>query len=231
MVWTMDRDRPTPAPESALQPLHRAEVWQQPVATDLDPQLWATQYLGVLRDLAVQPSWISLAHIADPPGEVLLWMGQHLYRVNQRLNEILADLLDCFAPAQQPNVQILAAPLAPQAKVDGFCNDRTQPITLMVDPGRIVPADWPGLVAHELAHAIAQGRRDGASESDREGHSEPFRRAIAHLCLAQDLPLPAPQLEAAALRYWPPCRRNPQPEQFWLGLGNLDLPGQSAPGG
>lgn len=166
----------------------------------------ATQYLSLLRNLAVQPSWISLDHIANPPGAALNWIGHHIHEVNQQLNTILVDLLACFEVGQRPVVQIFAAPIAPQAGVDGFCCDRS-PATLMADPGRIVPADWPGLVAHELAHAVA-----GAS-----GHGAEFDRAIAHLCLGQDLPIPAPNASADVLRHWPPCRYNPQPETFWLG--------------
>ncbi|TVQ08314.1 MAG: hypothetical protein EA368_12075 [Leptolyngbya sp. DLM2.Bin27] len=192
-----------------------AEYWHQAPGPNADFARRGSQYLAVLRDLAIQPGWISLVHIADPPGAVLNWIGQHIHQVNQQLNGVLIDLLDCFEPAQRPQVQVLAAPIAPQAGVDGFCNHRTNPITLMVDPGHIVPADWPGLVAHELAHAVSESsdRRGGLGQ----GHSERFSRAIAHLCLAQDLPLPAPDLEAQALSYWPPCRRAPQPEQFWLG--------------
>jgi hypothetical protein len=203
---------------SAQTAQYLASHWQCPA--DGDPLLWATQYLGVLRDLAPQPRWISLTQVTDPPGEALIWMGQHIYRVNRRLGAILDDLLDCFEAPHRPKVQIFAAPIAPEARVDGFCSDGlpqvgspaqispvAMPITLMVDPSRIVPADWPGLVAHELAHGVA-----GA-----EGHGAEFGRAIAHLCLAQDLPLPAPGLHREDLKAWPPCRRTPQPEQFWLG--------------
>jgi len=202
---TRDRAHPSSASDSPAQ--GEAGYWQQRPATGADPGLRASQYMTQLRDLAVQPRWIGLDHIADPPGVALTWIGHHIHQVNQQLNTILLDLLACFEPAQRPRVQIFAAPLVPQAGVDGFYNDGTVPITLMVDPGRIVPADWPSLVAHELAHGVA-----GAS-----GHGAEFGRAIAHLCLAQDLPLPPPTLNAEALRHWPPCRRNPQPEQFWLG--------------
>lgn len=193
-----------------------AAYWQQAPAGGVDPVVRATQYLGLLRDLAVEPRWIALAHIADPPGEALTWIGQHIHRVNQQLNAILSDLLGCFETVLHPEMQIFAAPIAPQAGVDGFCCDgprlaqgenRLAPVTLMVDAGRIVPADWPGLVAHELAHGIAR----------MPGHGVEFSRAIAHLCLAQDLPMPSPQIDAEALRHWPPCRHNPQPELFWLG--------------
>lgn len=205
------------------QQVYQATYWQRAPASGADPVVRATQYLGLLRDLSVEPRWIALAHVADPPGEALSWIGQHIHRVNQQLNAILSDLLECFETVSSPDMQIFAAPIAPQAGVDGFCCDglspvesdfpngtpheRSAPITLIVDAGRIVPADWPGLVAHELAHAIAR----------IPGHGVEFGRAIAHLCLAQDLPMPSPQLDSEALRYWPPCRHNPQPELFWLG--------------
>jgi hypothetical protein len=199
---------------SAQAAQYLASHWQSP--TDTDPVLVAIQYLGVLRDLASQPRWISLSHIADPPGQALSWIGQHIHLVNRQLGAILEDLLDCFEEQQRPRVQIFAAPIAPLAGVDGFCSNGpgpawsepcVLPITLMVDPGRIVRADWPGLVAHELAHGVA----------GLGGHGVEFRRAIAHLCLAQDLPVPPPDLNAEALSYWPPCRQSPQPESFWLG--------------
>ncbi|WP_052049875.1 hypothetical protein [Leptolyngbya sp. KIOST-1] len=193
----------SPAEPSALP---SATYWQQAPTPGDDPGLRATRYLGLLRELAVQPGWISLDHIADPPGAALDWIGHHIHAVNRQLNAILSDLLACFEASQRPEVQIFAAPIAPQAGVDGFCCDR-RPITLMVDPGRIVPADWPGLVAHELAHGVAAA----------SGHGAEFAGAIAHLCLAQDLPMPAPTLSVSDLSHWPPCRRNPQPEQFWLG--------------
>ena len=205
----MDGDRPPASHNRDL--ANQADFWRQSPQLGTDLALRGAQYMGVLRDLAVQPEWVSLAEVVDPPGAALVWIGQHIHRVNQRLTGILEDLLDCFEPAQRPQVQIFAAPIASRAGVDGFCNRRIAPITLMVDPGRIVPADWPGLVAHELAHGVAGAIAQG------EGHGDEFGRAIAHLCLAQDLPLPAPNLKADALRYWPPCRRNPHPEAFWLG--------------
>ncbi|MGG6238718.1 hypothetical protein ACQ4N7_08765 [Nodosilinea sp. AN01ver1] len=198
------RSRFSPPVEPAALP--PAIYWQQAPAPGEDPMLRATQYLSLLRDLAVQPGWISLDHIADPPGTALIWIGDHIHAVNQQLNAILSDLLACFESSQRPEAQIFAAPIATQAGVDGFCRDRT-PITLMVDPGRIVPADWPGLVAHELAHGIARG----------SGHGDEFAGAIAHLCLAQDLPVPAPNLDIEALSHWPPCRRSSDPKRFWLG--------------
>lgn len=225
MAFDSQRDRFQPGREDAATfdqyAQFQAVYWQQAPTNNPDPELRAAQYLSVLRDLAVEPGWISLAHIADPPGDALIWIGQHIHRVNQRLHHILSDLLGCFETALHPDMQIFAAPIAPQAGVDGFCcgglspvlrgnspKGRRSAVTLMVDPGRIVAADWPGLVAHELAHGIVR----------LPGHGAEFSRAIAHLCLAQDLPLPPSKPDAETLRYWPPCRHTPQPELFWLGL-------------
>lgn len=203
----MTSDRATSSTYDQGSP-YEADYWQQAPAAGADAGLRATQYLGILRDLAIQPSWISLDHVANPPGTALDWIGQYIHQVNRQLHGILGELLGCFELAQRPAVQIFAAPIAPQAGVDGFCSALgTRLTTLMVDPGRIVPADWPRLVAHELAHGVA-----GAG-----GHGAEFGRAIAHLCLAQDLPVPSPSLDAEALRHWPPCHRTAQPEHFWLG--------------
>ncbi|HIK46212.1 MAG TPA: hypothetical protein IGR64_15215 [Leptolyngbyaceae cyanobacterium M65_K2018_010] len=141
---------------------------------------------------------------------VLTWMGWHIHQLNQHLSSILADLMTCLPAQAHPDVAIFAAPIAPRVGVDGFCNLHRQPIALVIDPSRVIPADWPHLVAHELAHAIA----------GTTGHGAEFHSALSHLCLAQDLPMP-PTARAARdwLRYWPPCRPNPQVDQFWLGHG------------
>ncbi|MBE9137315.1 hypothetical protein IQ254_08860 [Nodosilinea sp. LEGE 07088] len=201
----MDCDRVDFAFSYSQNALHQAKHWQIAPSPETDLNRRAIQYLGVLRDLAVQPSWITLTHVADPPGALLTDLGQHIHRLNQRLDAILNDLLACFETSQRPRVEILAAPLDPTIGIDGFCNHRVTPTILMVDPSRILPADWPALVAHELAHGVA-----GSS-----GHDDKFSRAIAYLCLAQDLPLPVATATAESLRYWPPCRRHPQPELFW----------------
>ncbi len=149
-----------------------------------------------------------MANAEDQYLAVLTWVGRHIHHLNLQLAAILADVLNCFQPQFRPMVQIFAAPIAPKVQLDGFCNWQAQPITLVIDPSRVVQADWPHLVVHELAHAVACSA----------GHEAKFYQALSHLCLAQDLPLPpANSLESDVLRYWPPCRLLPQPERFWLG--------------
>ncbi|MGF1567575.1 MAG: hypothetical protein ACFCVD_05835 [Nodosilinea sp.] len=191
---------------------HLAETWQSPPVAGADPVLRTTQYFRVLRELAVQADWVALAETGPSPLAALTWIGHHIHIINGQLGDILTDLLSCFEPGQHPSVQILAAPIAPKARVDGFCNLQVQPITLVVDPSRVVPTDWQNLVAHELAHGVAR----------TAGHGLGFRQALTHLCLAQDLPLPPTvDTDDEVLKYWPPYQSNPGAEQFWIGRGTL----------
>lgn len=184
-------------------------TWQTPPALGADAVLRTAEYFRMLRNLAVKADWIALAETNPQSLAALTWIGQHIHSVNRQFDEILRDLLACFNPSQRPLVQVFAAPITSKAGVDGFCNFHLRPITLIVDPSRILPADWPSLVAHELAHGVVS----------TAGHGSSFHQAIVHLCMANDLPLPPPDcLETGILKYWPPCRVNPQAQEFWLGL-------------
>jgi hypothetical protein len=187
---------------------HLAQRWQQPAATDSDFDLNTVRYLEVVRDIALNPGWIGLDATITQPMQAFTWMGQHIYRLNQTLHHILEDGLACFEPGQLPPIQVLAVPILSTVGVDGFCNLQVQPMTLMIDPSRVVAADWPNLVAHELAHGLVRSA----------GHGPAFCDRLSFLCLAMDLPCPPPNgLEAEVLRYWPPCRPNPDAQRFWLG--------------
>jgi hypothetical protein len=197
-----------------------AHPWQSPPPAHTDPVVRASQYFRLVRQLAPQANWVAMANPDHEHLAVLTWIGLHIHHLNQQLDEILVDLLSCFQPQQQPAVQLFAAPLALHVGVDGFCNLHTQPITLVIDPSRVVPADWPHLLVHELAHAIA----------GTAGHGLPFYQALSYLCVAQDLPLPpANSVNGEVLRYWPPCRPNPQALGFWLGQGCSTAPIRSSP--
>jgi hypothetical protein len=88
--------------------------------------------------------------------------------------------------------------------VDGFCNLEVQPITLIVDPSRVMRPDWDRLVIHELAHGISRSA----------GHGDGFRAALTHLCLAFDLPEP-PMGSDELLRTWPPYSAHTDRAAFW----------------
>jgi hypothetical protein len=51
--------------------------------------------------------------------------------------------------------QIFAAPLAQAFGLDALCNLQTDPISILIDVGRVMPEDWLLVVAHEYAHAHA----------------------------------------------------------------------------
>ncbi len=170
-----------------------------------DPVSRASRYLAWVRQFLPDYDWVTVTTIADAELAVLTAIGFHIEAINQQLTLLLAELVSCWPGHRQRSVQILAAPLAPRLGIDGFCNMTVVPTTLIVDPGRVEFRDWSHLIAHELAHAMAQ----------TPGHGPGFCRALEHLCVAQGLPLPPPQPEL--LRFWPPCQPHPQPTQFWLG--------------
>ena len=183
-----------------------AHPWLSPPAPGTDPVVRANEYLRWVRQRSLQADWIALTNTEDQHLAVLMAIGEKIHQINQRLHHILTDLLAGLRPEERPVVQVLAAPIAFRVGVDGFCHLQTRPITLIVDPSRILPADWPHLVVHELAHAVAQGA----------GHGPRFFQALSTLCIAQDLPIPpSDSLQRGMLPYWPPCRPNPEAEQFW----------------
>ncbi|MEB3289592.1 MAG: hypothetical protein VKI82_06730 [Leptolyngbya sp.] len=180
--------------------------WLTAPEPGVDPVVRANEYLRWVRQRSLQAEWIALTMPEDQHLAVLTALGQEIHSLNQRLRQILLDLLTGLRPEARPSLQIVAAPLALKVGIDGCCNLHTQPITLIVDPSRIAPTDWPHLVAHELAHATAR----------ETGHGPEFLRSLTILCLAQDLPLPpSDSLQRGLLPYWPPCQPNPQADHFW----------------
>ncbi|XGB41212.1 MAG: hypothetical protein LVS60_12855 [Nodosilinea sp. LVE1205-7] len=170
-----------------------------------DPVVRASCYLAQVRQRSPDPTWIKMAHPDHQYLAVLTWIGNHIDSLNQNFHGILADLISCWPPHQRLPLEILVAPLNADLGIDGFCSFQPQSTTLVVDPGRIIAVNWPQLVGHELAHAMARS----------PGHGECFHAALAHLCLAQGWPLPPDRCDR--LKSWPPCQPHPQPQQFWLG--------------
>lgn len=187
------------------QPLYLASYWRQDGVAEADNGLRAARYLQILRDLAINPYWIGLSEPGADCSAALEGLGAHISDLNCQVNTLLQDCLACFHRAQQPVVQIFAAPILPRVGIDGFCNLKVHPITLMVDPSRAVPADWHRLVIHEVAHGVARSA----------GHGDEFRAALAHLCLAFDLPAPPPEAVVHQVQTWPPYRPNCDRAHFW----------------
>jgi hypothetical protein len=138
------------------------------------------------------------------------WMAANLDRVNCTLEQYLRACQDCFSPSRCCDARIFAAPIAPHCPTDGFCNIRVQPATIVVDVGRIIPADWLPLVVHEYAHAMV----------GRAGHTPEFARIVSHLCLGLGVKsTPVNTIAEVELKSYPPCRPSPDPIGFWQGRG------------
>jgi hypothetical protein len=166
----------------------------------------ALAYLDFVQCFELEPGMVNLLQreraIAYP------WLVSQIDQVNQQLQTHLLACQECFFTENQRSVQIFAAPLNPCLKIDGFCDIRTNPITILVDPGRIEPRDWLGLVAHEYAHAI----------TGTVGHSPKFAGILQHICIGLGLGLTSLELlTEKQLCSAPPCRQTPDPIAFWLG--------------
>jgi hypothetical protein len=169
-------------------------------------------YLYQIRSLAPEPDLITVMHDPAHRLPVCTWIGQQIERVNAHLQTDLAACAACFHPWQQPVVQIFAAPLSSQFQLDGCCNLQTEPVTILVDVGRVIPADWLALVAHEYAHACL----------GLAGHQSEFAAVLTHLCLGLDLALPDPlPAHESAWRSVPGYRSTDQPLSFWQGRGKF----------
>ena len=178
------------------------------VTTSADPFTRGLDYLYGVRSLALEPEMVDLVYDLDHRIPICTWISQNIEAVNTQLNAYLQACHDCFHPWEQRPVQIFAAPLAQSFGIDGLCNLQTHPITLLIDVGRVVPADWVLLVIHEYAHVHAGS----------PGHHQQFARSLAHLCLGLGIATPCwyPGMEDS-LRSYPNCCPTQDPLEFWQG--------------
>jgi hypothetical protein len=162
------------------------------------------EYLHAMQRLALDPLMVDGL---DGPHHraISTWVGAQAQTWNLHLQTLVQACHECFHPQARPSVQVFAVPLAAAFGFDGICHHRTNPITILLDLGRVVPAHWLRLLAHEYAHA----------QVGRPGHDEGFARTLAHLCLG--LGLEAPPLNPASWDHWPLCHPTPDPRAFWMG--------------
>lgn len=178
------------------------------ITTSNDPFTRGLDYLYGIRCLALDSEMIDVVYDMNNRIPMCVWIGQHIDRVNKQLENYLQACHDCFHPWEQPTVQIFAAPLAQRFGIDGLCNLDTNPITILIDVGRVVSADWLLLVVHEYAHAHAGS----------PGHHEQFARSLAHLCLGLGIVPPVWEVGMEYhLRFYPHCRATQNPLAFWRG--------------
>lgn len=171
-----------------------------------------TRYLNRLRRLALEPDMIALSEDIVERIRICSWIGTNVAAVNAELEKCLQVCHGCFYPAQRKNIQVFAAPLAQRLGVDAFCNLNVEPVTILIDVGRLYPPDWLSVVAHEYAHA----------HLGTAGHQEDFLAIIYHLCLG--LGLEPPLIEGMEVRQqeiwlqnWPHCRSVSDSLAFWRG--------------
>ena len=178
------------------------------ITTSTDPLTRGLDYLYGVRSLALDSEMIDVVYDLDNRIPLCAWISEHIDAVNIQLNDYLQACHGCFHPWEQPVMQIFAAPLAQSFGIDALCNLETNPITILIDVGRVASADWLLLVVHEYAHAHAGS----------PGHHEQFGRSLAHLCLGLGIPLPPWQSGMESqLRFYPDCRSTQNPLAFWRG--------------
>lgn len=172
-----------------------------------DPVTRGVTYLRWLQSLALEPAMIAIPPHPNDQMRLCRWLGNHIGILNEQLATYVAACQACFHPEERQIIQVFATPLNPEYQVDAICNVLTSPISILVDPGRVVPQDWRKLVAHEVAHA----------QVGSPGHDDRFRDIMTHLCLGLGLePPPASLSETRLLRQWPPCQSTVDPHAFWL---------------
>jgi hypothetical protein len=160
-------------------------------------------YLQRLQRFELEPGMINLQVMAPNAPRSL---AATLDRVNCVLNQHLVACQDCFHPLNRCSVQVWAAPIHPDWRVDAFCNIRVDPATIIVDVGRVAVTDWLKLVAHEYAHAIVGGA----------GHSSRYGAVLQHLCLGLGLEWRVdPDWSEADLQVFPVYQSTIDPLQFW----------------
>ena len=165
-------------------------------------------YLYGLRSLAIDPEMIDVMHDPVRRVPVATWIGKNIDRINAELQILVQACDDCFHETSRPQIQIWAAPLADAYNICGLCNLQTQPITLLVDLGRVAPADWLALVVHEYAH----------SQAGSPGHHSDFAVALGHLCRGLSLELPAIEPgKEDELRLYPSCQIVSASWPWWQG--------------
>ena len=135
------------------------------------------------------------------------WIGEQIEAVNRSLQVHLNACHDCFDPLERKSIEICAVPFSSSVQLDGFCNIDTTPATILVDVGRVAPADWLALVAHEYAHA----------HLGYPGHDRSYAKVLGHLCLGLGFPQPSVIPVDRSLHYWPMYSPSIDPLAWWRG--------------
>lgn len=164
-------------------------------------------YLQRVRDLALAADMVMIPDNLGDRARLCNRIATSITSINTQLNHHLQQCHQCFHRADRRAMQIFAAPINSAFGIDGCCNLDTQPITLLIDVGRVHPENWLGLVVHEYAHAHA----------GHPGHHAPFIAALRQLCLGLGFPPLPHQASADFWQSWPHCHPRADSLAFWLG--------------
>ncbi|MGI0492989.1 hypothetical protein ACN4EG_14500 [Alkalinema pantanalense CENA528] len=162
-------------------------------------------YLQEMQGYALVPGMVNFFELNPDRLIIFDWIQANIQQVNHQLQQYLYACHACFNPDEQPALQIFGVPLSPYFGVDAFCNFSSQPMTILIDVGRVEPHLWLGLVAHEYAHA----------KVGLPGHDRAFAEVLNHLCLG--LGLPCPGTTEAQLKHYPGGAAVIDAIAFWRG--------------
>jgi hypothetical protein len=166
------------------------------------------EYIRMVQRLVLEPKMVDVMDNLRDRIPICVFIGNNIDKVNTQLDTYLQACHECFHPQERRRMKILALPLAQSLGIDGLCNIYTNPITIFIDVGRVVPQNWLHVVAHEYAHA----------HLGESGHSQKFARILSHVCLGLGLEPPSvePRMQTD-LRSWPYCQPTRDPLAFWIG--------------
>jgi hypothetical protein len=166
-------------------------------------------YLTKVRSVLPDPQMVDVTRNLRDRVSICNWIGQQIDTVNRSLQVHLTACHECFNPAERRSIQIWAVPFAASVQLDGFCNIHAAPTTILVDVGRVAPADWLALVAHEYAHA----------HLGYPGHDRQYAQVLGHLCLGLGFAQPSLTPVDRQIYCWPPYAPAIDPLAWWRGEG------------
>jgi hypothetical protein len=169
------------------------------------------EYLQRVQSLLPDPRMVDVMANVRDRAKIYSWIGTHVGSVNLLLQSYVKACHECFEIGERRSIDIFALPFAASVGLDGFCNLAMTPTTIFVDIGRVAPANWRSLVAHEYAHA----------HLGYAGHDRTYAQTLHHLCLGLALPQPLSTATPESLRYWPPYAPIIDRLAFWRGESKL----------
>jgi hypothetical protein len=166
-------------------------------------------YLERVKSILPDPQMMDVMSNLRDRVSICNWIGKRIEGVNISLQSHLTACHECFNVVDRRSIQILAVPFASSVQLDGFCNINAEPTTILVDVGRVAPADWLALVAHEYAHA----------HLGYAGHDLAYAQVLSHLCLGLGFSQPSLSRDDLSIYCWPPYAPTIDPLAWWRGEG------------